>query len=233
MANPQVENGYVRISNELMEAMSQIRISGESMQCLLVIFRETYGYNRKSKSIPNKHFETKTGIRKQHINRAIQKLKDMNLILVTNNGYRKPPIYKINKDYGSWKKTPKKVTVTNNGYKSNPKRLQQYPIMVTNSDGLKTLKDNIKTESISFLPKCFNNDPFKQTFNEFKQHRKSLKSKMTERAERMLIRKLSELSNDNPNIAVEIMEQSILNGWKGVFPLKNNQKQREPEKIQW
>lgn len=146
MVDVQPENGYCRIANELMEAMIQIRIPGESMQCLLVIFRETYGYNRTSRDIPNKQFEAKTGICKQHIKRAIQKLIDMNLISVTNNGTSKQPIYKINKNYDSWKKLPKKVTVTNNGYESNPKRLQQLPIMITNSDELKTNKDTLKTK---------------------------------------------------------------------------------------
>ena len=37
MANPQTENGYTKIANEIMEALAHIRIPGEAMQVLLVI----------------------------------------------------------------------------------------------------------------------------------------------------------------------------------------------------
>lgn len=47
MANPQCENGFTKIANELMEALAKIRIPGEARQVLDVIFRQTYGWNKK------------------------------------------------------------------------------------------------------------------------------------------------------------------------------------------
>ena len=46
MANPQKENGYTAIANEIMEALCRHRIPGEDRQVLDVIFRKTYGFNK-------------------------------------------------------------------------------------------------------------------------------------------------------------------------------------------
>ena len=48
---PQLENGYTKIANELLEAIAAIRIPGEAMQVLLVIIRKTYGYCKKKDAI--------------------------------------------------------------------------------------------------------------------------------------------------------------------------------------
>jgi phage replication O-like protein O len=51
MANPQVENGFFRIANELAMAMSRVRLTGHENQVLWVIFRKTYGFNKKTDRI--------------------------------------------------------------------------------------------------------------------------------------------------------------------------------------
>ena len=52
--------------------------------------------------------------------------------------------------------------------------------------------------------------------------RKQTKSKMTDRAIKLMLNKLDELaSNDNDKI--KILNQSIMNGWKGLFPLNNKE----------
>ena len=82
MASPQKENGYTAISNELLDALSRIRIPGESRQVLDVIIRKTYGFNKKYDCISNSQFVKYTGIKKQHVSRAVAKLKNMNIIYV-------------------------------------------------------------------------------------------------------------------------------------------------------
>ena len=60
MASPQLENGYTRIANEIMNALIKYRIAGEQMQCLLHIIRQTYGWGRKSDKISITQFEKAT-----------------------------------------------------------------------------------------------------------------------------------------------------------------------------
>lgn len=55
-----------------------------------------------------------------------------------------------------------------------------------------------------------------------KEHRFSYKSSETEQT---AIAKLAELSNYNAETARQIVEQSIVNGWRGLFELKRTNKQ--------
>lgn len=85
MANPQCENGYTKISNEILEALAKIQLNGNSRRVLDVIFRKTYGYNKKSDRISLSQFVKYTNIDRTNICRAINKLKNMKLIIVIQN----------------------------------------------------------------------------------------------------------------------------------------------------
>lgn len=54
------------------------------------------------------------------------------------------------------------------------------------------------------------------------QHRESYKSTLTEQA---ALKKLSELSEGDEMLALKIIEESIAQGWKGLFPLKKKAQQ--------
>ena len=58
----------------------------------------------------------------------------------------------------------------------------------------------------------------------FMEFRKSIKKPMTDHAVDLLISKLNGMTSYIPE-QVEIINQSIVNGWQGVFPLKNEQAQ--------
>lgn len=47
MSNPQIENGYTKIANELLEALIQAELSGAEYRIVCFIIRQTYGYNQK------------------------------------------------------------------------------------------------------------------------------------------------------------------------------------------
>lgn len=109
MANPQTEDGYTRIANELLEALSGIRISGEARQILDVILRKTYGFGKKEDKISISQFCTMTKMGDVPVCRGIKKLIDMALITKKDNEIAN--IYSINKDFSSWKPLPKKITI--------------------------------------------------------------------------------------------------------------------------
>lgn len=60
---------------------------------------------------------------------------------------------------------------------------------------------------------------------EFILYRKEIKAPMTEHAVKLLIGQLQKLSSD-PDEQIEILRQSIVNGWKGIFSLKKAVKNR-------
>ena len=74
-------------------------------------------------------------------------------------------------------------------------------------------------ERFSFL---FSHSEFEESFTDFVEMRKSMKAVMTERAKELLLIKLCDLSNKDVHLSIEILNQSILNNWKGIFSLKND-----------
>lgn len=148
MASPQVENGYTKIANELLEALAKIRIPGEARQVLDVICRRTYGFNKKYDAISLSQFNLATGLKKVAVCKAIQKLTFLNLI--TQKGNDTSKTYSINKDFETWKPLPKKVTlpkkvinVTQKGNNHYPKRVPQ------NKKEKRNICDSEKSPSLS------------------------------------------------------------------------------------
>jgi phage replication O-like protein O len=107
MANPQKEDGHVRIANEIIEALCRIRIPGECRQILDFIIRKTWGFGKKEDRISLSQFHLGTGISKRNVRRAIGKLLLMNLAV--KKDLPPIPIYRFNKDFDSWKPMSKKT----------------------------------------------------------------------------------------------------------------------------
>jgi len=108
MSSPQLENGYTKIANEIMEALSKYRIPGEQMQCLLFLLRKTYGYNKVCDRISNSQYVVGTGINKRNVKRALDGLIEKRTVVKKDNEYI--PTYQFNKDYRLWRLLSKKTT---------------------------------------------------------------------------------------------------------------------------
>lgn len=55
---------------------------------------------------------------------------------------------------------------------------------------------------------------------EFIVFRKKIKKPMTDHAVKLMLSKLNKLASSTAE-QIEILNQSILNGWQGIFPLKD------------
>ncbi|MBR5583144.1 MAG: hypothetical protein IKW21_01300 [Lachnospiraceae bacterium] len=58
-----------------------------------------------------------------------------------------------------------------------------------------------------------------EAITEFVAFRKKIKKPMTDHAVQLMMNKLNRLSS-NVDVQIEILNQSIMNGWQGIFPLK-------------
>ena len=63
------------------------------------------------------------------------------------------------------------------------------------------------------------NPEFLLTLNSFEDFRKKIKNPLTDRAKKMLVEKLDKLATTDEE-KITILNESIFNGWKGVFELK-------------
>ena len=77
----------------------------------------------------------------------------------------------------------------------------------------------------------------REVFENFIQMRKTIKAPMTEKALDLAIKKAFKLADNDPDTVKAIVEQSILNSWRGLFALKDNVKHCAPpdneEEIDW
>ena len=145
MENQKKENGYTPIANEIMEALAGIRIPGVARQCLDVILRKTYGWNKNEDIISLSQFAVITHLGKGKICQALDKLRQMNIV-ITQKGNMTGNKHRLNKDFSTWRPLPKKVTITQKGNKSLPKKghtketiQKQYiysPSLEENKDGV-------------------------------------------------------------------------------------------------
>jgi len=114
MANVQLDGGYCKIANPIIEALARTRIPGEARQVFDAIIRKTYGWNKKEDRITNLELAEMTGLQRSRVNDCIQRLLKMNLIIATKKGC-KVRIYRINKDIDTWVLHPKKGLHPNRG----------------------------------------------------------------------------------------------------------------------
>ena len=87
-------------------------------------------------------------------------------------------------------------------------------------------KEKIKEEKRDYIAKAIESTPFKTLeFNtavrDFIEMRNKLRKPVTERALSMLLKKAIELGNNNEDTVIQIFNQSTVNSWLGVYPLKN------------
>ena len=81
-------------------------------------------------------------------------------------------------------------------------------------------KDKNKNKKKNKEIKTYSDDAdLNQAILSFIDFRKSIKKPMTDRAVELLINKLNGMTSDVQE-QIEILNQSIMNGWQGIFPLK-------------
>jgi len=105
-----------------------------------------------------------------------------------------------------------------------PTQIEQHKSKVKSKVKSK-IKNQIKIEVVSpFLEK-----EFLETWEIWKEERISNGSKKyTSRGEQGALHELQKISNNDYKTAIEIINRSILQGWRGLFALKKD-KQRKPE----
>ena len=104
-----------------------------------------------------------------------------------------------------------------------PSEVEPIPYINTNinTDRNSYRNTNNKREAV-YYP---NDERLNLAFTDYVEMRKKIKHPMTEKAIDLAMKKLEELSKGDNDVAVQILDQSVLNSWKGLFPLKEEKQQ--------
>lgn len=119
MADVQIENGFTRLANELLEVVMSQKFNGTQFKIVLAIWRYTYGFKRKQHEFSLTFLSNATNIHKQQIKTELDKLIEMKVITVVENStFTKSRTLSFNKDYSQWLclQSVKKQTVSENTY---------------------------------------------------------------------------------------------------------------------
>ncbi len=175
MASPQVEDGYTKIANELLEAFCREGLPKTMGQIWWAILRKTYGWNKTEKVVSLKEIQELTEEKLSNISRGIKKLSNRNMITIQKNS-KGNLLFKIQKDYEKWGKPPIKndnSKVKNDNSNSNKNdnskvKNDNSKVKNDNSNPLKAttgiaqlspknnIKDNIKNTSKNTVVEIFN-----------------------------------------------------------------------------
>lgn len=104
MANPQKENGHIRIANELWDEVIRRDFSKRQKDIILFIWRLSYGVNQKTAYIPKLVYFELCGIGKNHIRKELEYLEHCKVIIWD----KEERTFEVNKDYEQWQVSPVK-----------------------------------------------------------------------------------------------------------------------------
>ncbi|HBW1383889.1 TPA: replication protein [Klebsiella pneumoniae] len=237
-----LDDGFTRIANELLEAVMHAGLSQHQLLVFMAVMRKTYGFNKKSDWVSNEQISVLTGILPHKCSAAKSTLVKRGILTQTGR------VIGINKAVSEWSSLPvkgtekkpylKKVTLPESGKKSLPESGNAYyPNQVNTKDKhTKDNKDNINNppkspRAVSFdasavqLPDWLSAEIWSSWVAYRRDLKKPIKSQQTvTQAINLLDR--CRLNGYSPE---EIINQSIANGWQGLFEPKGARPQRRQE----
>lgn len=102
MANPQLENGYTKIANEILEALYNNKFSSQELRIVLLVIRKTYGFHKKDDFISLTQIAGAIKSSKIRCSQVVKKLVYMKILTVNENINGIGKSYIFNKDFERW-----------------------------------------------------------------------------------------------------------------------------------
>lgn len=136
--NPQVEDGYTKIANELFQAIYGARFTITQLQIVLCVVRYTYGFNRKTWRLSSSFIASAIGRNQRNIQREINNLIDANVLIYEQASSTSCRKLGINKRYHNWKIETYGCTTVSEGDSST---VSSYGCSTVSTYGCSTVSD--------------------------------------------------------------------------------------------
>ena len=151
-AGPKLEDGYIRLANELFDAILRFPFTLKQQSVVLAIVRKTYGYGKKFDDVSASQIGEACGMSRNHVTETRKELAAMNIISKTPGKYGS--IVGINKRHEGWKRAEKATRKASDSPESGlvPDRDANSPesglVLVPNRDG--SVVPNRDTQKTTF-----------------------------------------------------------------------------------
>ncbi len=230
-----IDDGYTRFANELLEAIASADLTARQLKVMLAYARKTYGFNKKTDRIADEQIAQLTGLSRQNVNKAKKELISMNCLFMDGNKIG------VNSEVSAWQFS-KCLQVSNFVSKLETKNVSKLETLNVSKlethkrHSLKT-KENINKPPISPKKVSQKFDPLETELPDWlsaetwlswvtyrKEIGKSIKSKQSvTQAINVLSRSL-----EKGYTPEEIINQSIASGWQGIFEPKTPKGKSQP-----
>ncbi|HCS6341665.1 replication protein [Escherichia coli] len=230
-----IDEGYTRFANELLEAIASADLTARQLKVMLAYVRKTYGFNKKTDRIADEQIAQLTGLSRQNVNKAKKELISMNCLFMDGNQIG------VNSEVSAWQFS-KCLQVSNFVSKLETKNVSKLETLNVSKlethkrHSLKT-KENINKPPISPKKVSQKFDPLETELPDWlsaetwlswvtyrKEIGKSIKSKQSvTQAINVLSRSL-----EKGYTPEEIINQSIASGWQGIFEPKTPKGKSQP-----
>lgn len=238
-----LENGYLRLANQIQDALCIVELSGREFRVLNAIIRLTYGWSKKSDRIANSLIADKTTLKVKHVSEAVLSLAYRNIIILRRIGqtryigintnldkwaYSKPhcskcPVSFPDDEIATWiiSVPENRDSYPRKGGRASPKTGNTKDIIPkTNIKDLTPFnppKGKVKFDPLSIpVPEWLNAASWNEWVTYRQQSGKPIKTELTvTKAFKLLKACLDE--GHNP---VDVINTSIANGYQGLFKPK-------------
>jgi len=158
-----------------------------------------------------KSLSDSTGLSAQSLRTCLSRLERTGILTSqSTNRFRLITICK----YSTYQSVEIDTNKPANKQATSQKQAKNNPLTPNKND--KNDKNDKKKDIVDF-PKELNTPEFQKTWNQWKQHLVEKKKKLTPSTSKMQLKKLAKLP---VGTAIAMLEQSIQNGWQGIFTLK-------------
>ena len=230
-----IDDGYTRFSNELLEAIASADLTARQLKVMLAYVRKTYGFNKKTDRIADEQIAQLTGLSRQNVNKAKKELISMNCLFMDGNQIG------VNSEVSAWQFS-KCLQVSNFVSKletKNVSKLETLNVSKLETHKRHSLKITENNNNPPISPKKVSQkfDPLETELPDWlsaetwlswvtyrKEIGKSIKSKQSvTQAINVLSRSL-----EKGYTPEEIINQSIASGWQGIFEPKTPKGKSQP-----
>lgn len=223
-----LDDGYTRIANELLEAIASADLTARQLKLMLAYIRKTYGFNKKSDRIADEQIAQLTGLSRQNVNKAKKELLSMNCLFLEGNKIG------VNKEVSAWHfskclQVSNFVSKLETGNVSKLETGRVSKLETHKRHSLKTTKDNINKPPISPKKVSPKFDPLSvelpdwlsaETWSAWVNYRKEIAKAIKSMQSVTMAINLLGRSREKGYTPEEIINQSIASGWQGIFEPK-------------
>lgn len=238
-----LENGYLRLANQIQDALCIVELSGREFRVLNAIIRLTYGWSKKSDRIANSLIADKTTLKVKHVSEAVLNLAYRNIIILRRIGqtryigintnldkwaYSKPhcskcPVSFPDDEIATWiiSVPETRDSYPRKGGRASPKTGNTKDIIPkTNIKDLTPFnppKGKVKFDPLSIpVPEWLNAASWNEWVTYRQQSGKPIKTELTVTKAFRLLKECLDEGHD----PVNVINTSIANGYQGLFKPK-------------